>query len=99
MNSKIPTSDCSSNGPTLNNGLYPTVAEYLSYQKGLKPMNKIGLAFGSYGWGGGAVKEIVELMKATKIDVLDETIEIKFIPKPEDLDFKEIVDKLIEKMG
>jgi flavorubredoxin len=85
--------------PTLNNGLYPTVAEYLSYQKGLKPMNKIGLAFGSYGWGGGAVKEIAEIMKATKIDVMDEKIEIKFVPKPEDLDFKGIIDKLIEKMG
>jgi anaerobic nitric oxide reductase flavorubredoxin len=84
--------------PTLNNGLYPTVAEYLSYQKGLKPMNKVGVAFGSYGWGGGAVKEIVEYMKAAKIDVMEETIEIKFVPKPEDLDFKEIVDKLIEKM-
>ncbi|MEJ2278127.1 MAG: flavodoxin domain-containing protein [Candidatus Lokiarchaeota archaeon] len=41
--------------PTLNNGIYPTVAEYLSYQKGLKPMKKIGMAFGSFGWGGGAV--------------------------------------------
>ena len=84
--------------PTLNNGLYPTVAEYLSYQKGLRPMNKVGLAFGSYGWGGGAVKEIVELMKAAKIDVMEETIEIKFVPKPVDLDFKEIIDKLVEKM-
>ena len=85
--------------PTLNNGLYPSVAEYISYQKGLKPMNKVGLAFGSYGWGGGAVKEIVEVMKATKIDVMKETIQIKFVPKPEDLDFKEIIDKLVEKMG
>ncbi|MFX0001980.1 MAG: FprA family A-type flavoprotein, partial [Candidatus Hermodarchaeota archaeon] len=85
--------------PTLNNGLFPTVAEYLSYQKGLKPMNKVGLAFGSYGWGGGAVKEIVEFLKAAKIDVMEETIEIRFVPKPEDLDFKEIVDKLIKKMG
>jgi len=85
--------------PTLNNGLYPSVAEYLSYQKGLKPMNKVGLAFGSFGWGGGAVKEIVEQMKAAKIDVMEETIEIKFVPKPEDLEFKEIVDKLIKKMG
>jgi len=85
--------------PTLNKGLYPTVAEYLSYQKGLKPMNKVGLAFGSYGWGGGAVKEIVELMKAAKIDVMEDTIEIKFVPRPEDLDFKKIIDKLIEKMG
>ncbi len=84
--------------PTLNNGLFPTVAEYLSYQKGLKPLNKVGLAFGSFGWGGGAVKEIMELMKAAKIDVMEDTIEIKFVPRPEDLDFKEIVDKLIKKM-
>ena len=84
--------------PTLNMGLYPTVAEYLSYQKGLKPMNKIGLAFGSYGWSKGAVKAIIEELKATKFDVMDETIEIKFVPRLEQLDFKDIVDKLIEKM-
>jgi Na+/melibiose symporter-like transporter len=34
-----------------------------------------------------------------KIDVMEETIQIKFVPKPEDLDFKEIIDKLVEKMG
>ncbi|MBY9015690.1 MAG: flavodoxin domain-containing protein [Candidatus Lokiarchaeota archaeon] len=84
--------------PTLNNGLYPSVAEYLCYQKGLKPMNKVGLAFGSYGWSGQATQEIVEQMKAAGIDVMDEMIKIKFVPKPEDLDFKEIVDKLIDKM-
>ena len=85
--------------PTLNNGLYPLVAEYLSYQKGLKPMNKVGMAFGSYGWGGGAVKEIIKELEATKIDLMDEKIEIKFVPRPEDLKFDKIVDKLIEKMG
>jgi len=85
--------------PTLNNGLYPTVAEYLSYQKGLKPMNKVGLAFGSYGWSGQAAAEIAKLMKETKIDVLDELIKIKYLPKPEELIFKEIVDKLIAKMN
>ncbi|MFX0030956.1 MAG: FprA family A-type flavoprotein [Candidatus Hermodarchaeota archaeon] len=85
--------------PTLNNGLYPSVAEYLSYQKGLKPMNKVGLAFGSYGWSGQAVQEIANIMKDTKIDVMDELVKIKFVPRPEDLDFKEIIDKLIEKMG
>ena len=85
--------------PTLNNGLYPLVAEYLSYQKGLKPINKIGLAFGSFGWGGGAVKEIIKELEATGIDVIDDKIEIKFVPRPNELDFKVIVDKLIEKMG
>jgi len=29
---------------------------------------------------------------------MDEKIEIQFVPKPGDLDFKEIVDKLVEKM-
>ena len=85
--------------PTLNYGLYPTIAEYLSYQRGLRLKNKIGLAFGSYGWSGGAVKEIVEQMKATGMDFMDEKIEIQFVPKPKDLDFKDFVDKLVEKMN
>jgi len=85
--------------PTLNNGLYPSVAEYLSYQRGLKPMNKIGLAFGSYGWSGQSPNEIAQILRDTKFDVMDEKIRIKYVPKQEDLDFKEIVDKLIEKMG
>ncbi len=84
--------------PTLNNGLYPLVAEYLSYQRGLKPINKIGMAFGSYGWGGGACKEIVKELEATNIDVLEDQIQIQFVPKPEQLNFKDIVDKLIAKM-
>jgi anaerobic nitric oxide reductase flavorubredoxin len=84
--------------PTLNNGLYPLVAEYLSYQRGLRPMNKIGLAFGSFGWGGGAVKEIIKELEATGIKVMDDKIEVKFVPKPEDLDFEVIVDKLVKEM-
>jgi flavorubredoxin len=44
--------------PTLNNQLFPTVSDFLVYMKGLKPLNKIGAAFGSYGWSGEAVKLI-----------------------------------------
>ncbi len=39
--------------PTLNNGMMPTVASFLTYIQGLKPQNKPGAAFGSHGWGGG----------------------------------------------
>jgi len=85
--------------PTLNGGLFPTVAEYLCYQKGLKPMNKIGLAFGSYGWSKGAVARIKGELEAAGIEVLDESIEIQFVPRPTDLDFKIIIDKLIQKMN
>ncbi|KKM07310.1 hypothetical protein LCGC14_1735200 [marine sediment metagenome] len=85
--------------PTLNKTVYPTVAEYLAYQRGLKPINKIGLAFGSFGWSGGAVDEIIKELENTKIKLIAEKIEIKFVPKKEDLDFKEIVDKLVKKMN
>ena len=84
--------------PTLNNGLFPKVAEYLSYQKGLKPMNKIGAAFGSYGWSGQCPDQIAQILKDTKFDVMDELIRIKFVPKPEDLHFEAFIEKLIEKM-
>jgi len=41
--------------PTLNSSVLPTVAAFLYYLKGLAPKNRIGLAFGSYGWGGQSV--------------------------------------------
>ncbi|TFG13926.1 MAG: FprA family A-type flavoprotein [Promethearchaeota archaeon] len=85
--------------PTLNMGLYPSVAQYLCYQRGLKPMDKVGFAFGSYGWSKGAVKAIKEELKATGVDLMEDSIEIQFVPRPEDLDFKPIIDKLIVKMG
>jgi flavorubredoxin len=62
-------------------------------------MNKVGFAFGSYGWSAGAVDEIIKELEGAGIEVMDERIEIKFVPKKEDLDFKEIVDKLIVKMN
>ena len=38
--------------PTLNSQMLPTVAGFLTYMRGLSPKNadRVGLAFGSYGW-------------------------------------------------
>ncbi len=55
--------------PTLNNGLFPTVADFLCYMRGLKPQNKIGAAFGSYGWSGEAVKLIENELTDMKIEL------------------------------
>jgi flavorubredoxin len=55
--------------PTLNNLMYPTMARFLEYLKGLKPKNRIAGAFGSYGWGGGAVKEMAGILQEMKLDV------------------------------
>ena len=65
--------------PTLNNGLFPTVSDFLTYMKGLKPINKIGAAFGSYGWSGEAVKLITQELETMKFDIL-EPIKHQYIP-------------------
>jgi flavorubredoxin len=72
--------------PTLNNGLFPTVADLLCYMKGLKPKNKIGAAFGSYGWSGEAVKLIEDELRAMKIDLLQPGLKVPFVPTKSVLD-------------
>jgi len=71
--------------PTLNNNLFPTVADLLTYMKGLKPKNKIGAAFGSYGWSGEAVGMIAERLRAMGIDLVVEPLKIKYVPDNESL--------------
>jgi flavorubredoxin len=71
--------------PTLNNGLLPSVAAFLTYIKGLRPKKRIGLAFGSYGWGGQAVGEIEDIMKELGWEVPIGPINIKYVPDPGEL--------------
>ena len=71
--------------PTLNNGMLPTMADLLTYLKGLRPTGKIGAAFGSFGWSGEAVKHINGFMEEMKFDILDPGIKVKNVPTDEDL--------------
>lgn len=66
--------------PTINNTIFPTVADVLTYLKGLKPRNLIGAAFGSYGWSGEAVGEVIEMLKAMKIDLVSEGLKVRYMP-------------------
>lgn len=66
--------------PTLNNGIMPTVADVVCYMKGLKPANKVGAAFGSYGWSGEAVKVLTEALEGMKIKVVGPGPRAKYVP-------------------
>ncbi len=66
--------------PTLNNGLFPTIADILAYMKGLKPLNKVAAAFGSYGWSGEAVKLINEQFEAMKFNVVHPGLRVQYVP-------------------
>lgn len=70
--------------PTINNHIFPTVASFLAYMRGLKPMNKIGAAFGSYGWAGGAKKVVEAEMQAAGIQMVDSEIDFVFKPNSDE---------------
>ena len=71
--------------PTLNNGMFPTLGQFLTYIGGLKPKGKIWYFFGSYGWGGGAVRGMVKMAKEFGFDVVEQAVEFKWVPTDEEL--------------
>jgi anaerobic nitric oxide reductase flavorubredoxin len=75
---------CLIGSPTLNNSMFPTLAEFLVYLRGLKPKNRIVGAFGSYGWGGGAVKDIYEELKKMGLDAVEQGVQVLYRPSAED---------------
>ncbi len=75
---------CLVGSPTLNNILYPSIAEFLNHLRGLRPKNRITGAFGSYGWGGGAVRDAYNEFKQMKLEVFEPGIEVQYKPSLED---------------
>lgn len=71
--------------PTINNDFLPVLAPLLDDLRGLKPRNKIGFAFGSYGWGGGAIKGIEERLGAAGLNLVDKGLGVKWVPTEEEL--------------
>jgi flavorubredoxin len=71
--------------PTLNNGMFPSVADFVIYMKGLRPKGKIGAAFGSFGWGGGAVKALRENLEKAGLTLSFEDLEMRYVPKEEEI--------------
>lgn len=71
--------------PTFNQGVLPTLAPVLTDLKGLKFKNKIGGAFGSYGWSGEAAGILEEHLKSCGITPAAGGVKAKWRPKPDDL--------------
>ena len=64
----------------LHNSIIPSVAGFLSYLKCLKPKNRVGLSFGSYGWGEHCIDEIDKVFKELDFKIMP-SIKIQFRPK------------------
>jgi len=71
---------------TQHNDVLSTMGGFLTYLKGLQPVNKIGAAFGAYGWAGGAQKSIEESLKASGIALESSELAFKWVADKEGQD-------------
>ncbi|MCL1894244.1 MAG: FprA family A-type flavoprotein [Holophagaceae bacterium] len=65
--------------PTLNNQLYPTIADSLTYLKGLKLKPRVCGTFGSFGWSGESIKYLDEIMASLGFENLGQ-VKTKYVP-------------------
>jgi flavorubredoxin len=72
--------------PTLNNGILPTMGKFLTYVKGLRPKNRIGYAFGSYGWGGQSVSELEKFIEDAGWGNPVKGTKLEYVPEESELD-------------
>jgi anaerobic nitric oxide reductase flavorubredoxin len=75
---------------THDNDMLPNIAGFLEFVKGLMPKNRIAAVFGSYGWAGGAEKEIEDVLKAGGIEVIQPGLSVKYMP--DDSEIKDCYD-------
>jgi anaerobic nitric oxide reductase flavorubredoxin len=65
---------------THDNDMLPNIAAFLEIVKGLKSKNrKIGF-FGSYGWAGGAIKEMRQMLQDSTAEQIVPGISFKYVP-------------------
>ncbi len=69
--------------PTLNNNMFPTVADIMTYLQGLKPLNLVGAVFGSYGWSGEATVHLKKIMETMGVDLVEDIVKHRFVPGDE----------------
>ena len=57
--------------PTLNLGMLSTMGAFLTYVKGLKPVGKLATTFGTFGWSGGAQKDMEEFITKAGMELTE----------------------------
>lgn len=66
--------------PTLNNEIFPRIADTLTYVKGLRPSGLVGAAFGSFGWSGESIKKLSEFLDEMNIEVVQDPVTSRYVP-------------------
>ena len=72
--------------PTVNNGILTGMAMIFEEIKGLKFKEKVGAAFGSYGWSGESIGILEELLTKSGIKPIQLGLKFEFKPTSEEID-------------
>ena len=71
---------------TLHHGMLYRVAGYVQWLAGLEPKGKLGAVFGSYGWGGGACKQMAGRLGEIGFEMPFDEFTVKYRPTREDIE-------------
>jgi len=69
-----------------NNDMLLNMAAFLEDLKGLKPIGKIGAAFGSYGWGSRAIPHMEEKLRQAGVELVEADLSSQFAPDEDELE-------------
>ncbi|MEI8349570.1 MAG: FprA family A-type flavoprotein [Candidatus Omnitrophota bacterium] len=79
----------------LNNKILPSMGAFLTYMKGLKPKNRSGFTFGSYGWSQIGFKELEDALHESGITKLCDSVYSNWVPDEGELKrLEEVVIKI-----
>lgn len=73
---------CLLGSPTLNGQLMPSMGQFLTYLKGLKPKNRMAGAFGTFGWAALAVNQIMEAVSGMGLEAFPTPLKVNYSPSP-----------------
>lgn len=86
MRAKINSCDaCAIGSPTLNSDAVPPVWDLLAGVDAINSRKKPVAVFGSYGWSGEAVPNLIARVNGLKMAVVGEGFKVCFVPTAEDL--------------
>ncbi|RPF48571.1 flavorubredoxin [Hydrogenoanaerobacterium saccharovorans] len=87
LQSALNSSDAFAIGsPTINADAVAPVWNLLSHVDAINNKKKPALAFGSYGWSGEAVPNIIARMQGLKLKVYEEGFKFQFVPSESDIE-------------
>ncbi len=82
-----------------NNTMVPTIADILERIIALKPQNKVGMSFGSFGWADVHLSRIEDRLKEAEVELIEKPFYKKFRLNKDMKDYAEkIGEKISEKL-